>query len=169
MLLFLLDGEKKIQLAKEKCSPSSVKIQFGVSQPQVCEWEDILTGGSLWERIVGMYVIPVTFCNLILIICRTANPKITLTMRDVLSNKRLIGQLSRMTAVHFTLMCSAGSTMGSRKDMEEATAFLAKHRIVPVVSHVLPGLEAANEGFELLKTNAQFGKVVIELKAQAKL
>ena len=53
--------------------------------------------------------------------------------------------------------------MGSYKDMKEATEFLAEHRIVPVVSHVLDGLESAEEGFELLKKGDQFGKVIINL------
>ncbi|KAF8802851.1 hypothetical protein BYT27DRAFT_6748988 [Phlegmacium glaucopus] len=40
--------------------------------------------------------------------------------------------------------------------VEDATEFLAGHRIVPVVSHVLDGLESAEEGFELLKRGDQF-------------
>ena len=56
-----------------------------------------------------------------------------------------------------------GSTMGSHQDMKNATEFLAEHRIVPVVSHVLDGLESAEEGFELLKRGDQFGKVIIDL------
>ncbi|OJA20395.1 hypothetical protein AZE42_05354 [Rhizopogon vesiculosus] len=55
----------------------------------------------------------------------------------------------------------------------EATRFLSEHRIVPVVSHVLEGLEAAEEGFELLKRGDQFGKIVMKIniddKANAKL
>ncbi|KAH9950219.1 NAD(P)-binding protein [Amylocystis lapponica] len=77
----------------------------------------------------------------------TASPKVTFTMREVLKNQRLIG-----------------STMGSHKDLIDATAFLAAHRIVPVVSHILDGgLEAAEEGFELLKRGEQFGKVVLRV------
>ena len=53
--------------------------------------------------------------------------------------------------------------MGSHQDMKKATEFLAEHRIVPVVSHVLDGLESAEEGFELLKKGNQFGKVIINL------
>ncbi|KDR73817.1 hypothetical protein GALMADRAFT_251643 [Galerina marginata CBS 339.88] len=77
----------------------------------------------------------------------TASPKITLTMRQVLANQQLLG-----------------STMGSHQDMKDATDFLAIHRIVPVVSHVLMGLEAAEEGFDLIKRGDQFGKVVIKLR-----
>ena len=53
--------------------------------------------------------------------------------------------------------------MGSYQDMKDATKFLAKHRFVPVVSHVLDGLEAAEEGFELLNKGDQFGKIIISL------
>lgn len=76
----------------------------------------------------------------------TASPKITFTMREVLRNQRLIG-----------------STMGSRQDLIDATAFLDTHKITPVVSHVLPGLESAEQGFELLQSGEQFGKVVIRI------
>jgi NADPH-dependent curcumin reductase CurA len=48
---------------------------------------------------------------------------------------------------------------------------LSEHRIVPVVSHVLDGLEAADDGFELLKRGDQFGKIVLKIdnNARAKL
>ena len=60
--------------------------------------------------------------------------------------------------------------MGSHQDLRDATAFLAEHRIVPVVSHVVPGLTAADEGFKLIAKGAQFGKVVIKVSpAPAKL
>ena len=54
--------------------------------------------------------------------------------------------------------------MGSHKDLVDATKFMAEHRIVPIVSTVLEGLEAAEEGFELIKRGEQFGKVVIRMK-----
>ncbi|OCH93814.1 NAD(P)-binding protein [Obba rivulosa] len=74
----------------------------------------------------------------------TAQPKINFTMREVLKNLKLLG-----------------STMGSRKDLVDATDFLAKHRIVPAVSNILDGLEEAEAGFELIQRGDQFGKVVI--------
>lgn len=77
----------------------------------------------------------------------TADPKITFTMREVMRNQHLIGTM-----------------MGSLQDMRDATAFLEEHRIVPVVSHVLEGLESAEEGFEILKKGDQFGKVVIRIE-----
>ncbi|KAE9408430.1 hypothetical protein BT96DRAFT_913985 [Gymnopus androsaceus JB14] len=56
-----------------------------------------------------------------------------------------------------------GSTMGSMQDLRDATEFLSKHEIVPVVSHVFHGLENAEKGFEMLKSGEQFGKVVVEV------
>ncbi len=55
-----------------------------------------------------------------------------------------------------------GSTLGSRKDLLDATAFIEKHRIVPEVSHVLRGLDEVPEGFNLLRQGAQFGKIVVK-------
>jgi len=61
--------------------------------------------------------------------------------------------------------------MGSHRDLIDATNFVSEHRIIPVVSHVLDGLEAAEEGFELMKRGDQFGKIVIKVddKIDAKL
>ncbi|KZT71333.1 NAD(P)-binding protein [Daedalea quercina L-15889] len=77
----------------------------------------------------------------------TAGPSVILTMREVLKNQQLVG-----------------STMGSHKDLVDATNFLAEHRIVPVVSHVVDGLENAEEGFELIDKGLQFGKIVIRIR-----
>jgi D-arabinose 1-dehydrogenase-like Zn-dependent alcohol dehydrogenase len=54
--------------------------------------------------------------------------------------------------------------MGSHQDLKDATDFITEHRIVPIISHVLDGLESAEQGFELLKRGDQFGKVVIKLR-----
>ena len=35
--------------------------------------------------------------------------------------------------------------MGSRKDLVDATEFITEHRIVPIVSHVLDGLEKVRD------------------------
>lgn len=75
------------------------------------------------------------------------DPTVTLTMREVLLNQQVIG-----------------STGGSHRDLEDATRFIAKHNIVPIVSHVLDGLESAEEGFRLIERGDQFGKVVIKLR-----
>jgi D-arabinose 1-dehydrogenase-like Zn-dependent alcohol dehydrogenase len=81
---------------------------------------------------------------------RTAEPVITFTMREVLRNQKLLG-----------------STMGSLKDLKEATQFLADHKIVPYVGHVFQGFEKADEAFELMKQGNQFGKIVIQMGADA--
>ena len=69
-----------------------------------------------------------------------------MTMREVLRNQRVLG-----------------STMGSRADLAAATAFMAAHRLVPVVAAVLPGLAAAEDGFRLLERGDRFGKIVIRV------
>ena len=73
-----------------------------------------------------------------------------MTMREVMKNQRIIG-----------------STMGSHKDLIDATNFMAQHKIVPVVSHVLDGLESADEGFRLLDKGDHFGKIVIRIRHDA--
>ncbi|KAF9924882.1 hypothetical protein BGZ67_009027 [Mortierella alpina] len=62
-----------------------------------------------------------------------------------------------------------GSTMGSRFEFGEMVDFVGKHKIKPVVSHVWPGLESAEEAFNVIKAGAQFGKVVLTLKSDSQL
>jgi NADPH-dependent curcumin reductase CurA len=59
--------------------------------------------------------------------------------------------------------------MGSRQDLIDATEFLTQKRIVPPVSHVVDGLESAEEAFEFMKHGDQFGKIVIKLRDSLKL
>lgn len=73
-----------------------------------------------------------------------------MTMREVMKNQKLLG-----------------STMGSHKDLIDATNFMAEHKIVPIVSHVLEGLESAEEGFRLLEKGDHFGKIVIRIPPDA--
>lgn len=49
--------------------------------------------------------------------------------------------------------------MGSRDEFFEAVKFVEKHKIRPFVHVVLPSLESAEEGFELMKQGGQFGRV----------
>ncbi|KAI0647475.1 NAD(P)-binding protein [Trametes meyenii] len=79
-----------------------------------------------------------------------AYPKVTMTMREVMRNQKLLG-----------------STMGSKQDLVDATDFLAEHRIVPIVSHVLEGLDAAEQGFQLLEHGDHFGKIVIRITSDS--
>lgn len=53
--------------------------------------------------------------------------------------------------------------MGSHQDLVDATDFMAEHKIIPVVSHVFEGLEAAEQGFETMKRGEQFGKIVVKI------
>ncbi|KAI0247919.1 hypothetical protein BJV78DRAFT_1348297 [Lactifluus subvellereus] len=78
----------------------------------------------------------------------TIAPQAPFTMREVLRNQQLIG-----------------STMGSKADLQAATDFVAQHRITPVVSRVLDGLENAEEGFELLARGDHFGKIVVRMNS----
>ncbi len=55
-----------------------------------------------------------------------------------------------------------GSTMGSPADWSAMTAFVARHRLKPVVSDVLP-LERAGEAFDLMEAGRQFGKIVVRI------
>jgi NADPH:quinone reductase-like Zn-dependent oxidoreductase len=64
----------------------------------------------------------------------------------------LTGRMGSMTAIY----------VGSREDFEAMTAFIAKHRIEPVVDRVF-GFEEAPAAFEYLESGSHFGKVVIRI------
>lgn len=55
-----------------------------------------------------------------------------------------------------------GSTMGSPSDWAEMIRFVDQHRLVPVVSDVLP-LDRAAEAFALMERGGQFGKIVVRV------
>ena len=57
-----------------------------------------------------------------------------------------------------------GSTMGSPADWDAMTAFVAKHKLKPVVSDTFP-LARANEAFALMDRGDQFGKIVVKVGA----
>ncbi|KAG8683762.1 hypothetical protein FRC08_014095, partial [Ceratobasidium sp. 394] len=77
----------------------------------------------------------------------TASPSIPLAMTHVLKNVELLG-----------------STMGSTLELRAATDFAAQHKLRPVVSTVLDGLESAEKGFELLASGKEFGKIVVRVE-----
>ena len=54
--------------------------------------------------------------------------------------------------------------MGSQKDLEDATNFLAERKLVQVISHTVDGLESIEKGFEILEKGEQFGKVVLKIR-----
>ncbi|KAF9144113.1 hypothetical protein BGX30_013803 [Mortierella sp. GBA39] len=82
----------------------------------------------------------------------TVKPKVDYTMAAVLRNIEI-----------------RGSTMGSRAEFGEMVDFVAKHKVKPVVSQVWPGLESAEEAFNVMKASSQFGKLVLSLKNNSKL
>lgn len=53
--------------------------------------------------------------------------------------------------------------MGSQAELVQATDFIAKHNVVPHISHVLDGLEDAERGFELLQEGSGMGKIVVRI------
>ncbi|KAK4142352.1 uncharacterized protein C8A04DRAFT_38305 [Dichotomopilus funicola] len=59
-----------------------------------------------------------------------------------------------------------GTTMGSKREFEEMVAFVDEHKIRPVVSRVVKGLdnvEGIDGLFEDMKAGRQFGKLVIQI------
>lgn len=61
-----------------------------------------------------------------------------------------------------------GSTMGSRKEFKDMITFVNEHKIKPVVSRVVKGidnLKEIDELFQEMQNGTQFGKLVIELKS----
>ncbi|KAI2465513.1 oxidoreductase [Annulohypoxylon bovei var. microspora] len=81
----------------------------------------------------------------------TVGPKMDWTMQAVMKNIDL-----------------RGSTMGSRIEFRDMVAFVREHKIKPVVSRVVKGLdniEAINGLFDDMKNGKQFGKLVIEISS----
>lgn len=58
--------------------------------------------------------------------------------------------------------------MGSQEDLFNATTFIEQHQIVPIVSHILEGLEHFEKGFEIMEKGNQFGKIVIKVSDESK-
>ncbi|KAI0380021.1 oxidoreductase [Hypomontagnella monticulosa] len=89
----------------------------------------------------------------------TLGPKMDWTMQAVMKNIEI-----------------RGATMGSRAEFRDMVEFVRKHKIRPVVSRVVKGLdniEGIDNLFEDMKKGKQFGKLVIEVsspdEASAKL
>ncbi len=56
-----------------------------------------------------------------------------------------------------------GSTMGSREELRELLTFMEKHKIRPILDRAFP-LDDADEAFEHLQVNHQFGKIVLNME-----
>jgi len=67
-----------------------------------------------------------------------------------------------MRKVFWRNLSSLGTTMGSPADWQAMLGFVARHRLVPVVSNVVP-LAQVGEAFDLMERGEQFGKIVITL------
>ena len=57
-----------------------------------------------------------------------------------------------------------GSTMGSPQDWAALMAFVAEHKVKPVVSDVFP-IERASDAFALMERGDQFGKIVVKIRS----
>ncbi|KAK4099336.1 NAD(P)-binding protein [Parathielavia hyrcaniae] len=63
-----------------------------------------------------------------------------------------------------------GTTMGSKREFREMVEFVREHKIRPVLSRVVKGLdnlEGIDSLFEDMKAGRQFGKLVIEIDSEA--
>ena len=67
-----------------------------------------------------------------------------------------------MRKVFWRNLSILGTTMGSPADWQAMLGFVARHRLVPVVSNVVP-LAQVGEAFDLMERGEQFGKIVITL------
>jgi len=65
-----------------------------------------------------------------------------------------------MRKIFWRQLSLLGTTMGSPEDWTAMTAFVARHRITPVVSEVFP-FDRVAEAFSLMETGGQFGKIVV--------
>ncbi|KAJ6539836.1 NAD(P)-binding protein [Mycena vulgaris] len=138
---------------KDDAWPAQLAAQLKKNTPARPTFDAVIDSGG--AEIMGRVSAHLKLGGRVVCYGMTAAPTISMTMREVMRNQQLLGTM-----------------MGSRVDLAAATAFLAQHKIVPVVSTVLPGLEAAERGFEMMKTGEQFGKIVIKVggeKGQARL
>lgn len=67
-----------------------------------------------------------------------------------------------MRKVFWRQLSLLGSTMGSPSDWWAMTSYLARHRLIPVISEVLP-LDRADEAFAMMEQGGQFGKIVLRI------
>ena len=93
-----------------------------------------------------------------------ARGKHSFSMREILRNIHFIGGWDPDSARVSANLFTRGSTMGSQKDLEDATDFITKNKIAPVISHVVDGLDSIEKGFEILEKGEQFGKVVVKIQ-----
>ena len=73
-----------------------------------------------------------------------------------------IGKLSPQL-IFWRQLSILGSTMGSPKDFENMLEFVSHNKIHPVVDKVYD-LQSAQQAFERMSLNDQFGKLVVQIK-----
>lgn len=79
----------------------------------------------------------------------TVGPKMPFSMSTVLKNIEV-----------------KGSTMGSRKEFKDMVNFVNAHKIKPIISRVVQGidnLDDINSLFDDMNKGSQFGKLVIQI------
>lgn len=117
--------------------------------PRERGWLDVVVDGAGGE-VVGKTVRLLKAGGVIAQYGMTVSPKMDWLMSAVLKNVEL-----------------KGTTMGSKKEFGEMVEFVSRHKIKPVVSRVVRGLdnlEGIDGLFEDMKAGKQFGKLVIEFE-----
>ncbi|TGJ87779.1 hypothetical protein E0Z10_g992, partial [Xylaria hypoxylon] len=107
-------------------------------------------GGDIMARVVRL----LKFGGIVSSYGMTVSPKMDWLMVAVMKNVEL-----------------RGSTMGSRQEFRDMVAFVREHKIRPVVSRVVKGLDNMKEIEELyeeIREGRQFGKLVIEISPDDK-
>lgn len=84
-------------------------------------------------------------------------------------NQKLLGMFNKFTysIPVIPIPINIGTTMGSQKNLEDATEFIRFHSIKPIVSEVLEGLDQFEKGFDLMQKGDQFGKIVMKVRKNA--
>jgi zinc-binding alcohol dehydrogenase/oxidoreductase len=63
----------------------------------------------------------------------------------------------------FKQLSLIGTGMNSDSEFVDAIRFFNEHKIVPIVSEIIP-LEQVQQGFERMKNSSQFGKIVLSIE-----
>ncbi len=67
-----------------------------------------------------------------------------------------------MRKVYWKQLSILGTTMGNPSDWAEMIAFVAEHKVKPVISDVFP-FDRIKEAFDLMERGGQFGKIVLQI------
>ncbi|CAM2065097.1 NAD(P)-dependent alcohol dehydrogenase [Sulfidibacter corallicola] len=68
-----------------------------------------------------------------------------------------------LTSVIMKKIRVQGILVGSRADFKAYLAFLAEHRLEPVIDRVFEGLDQASSAFEVMAAGRHFGKIVVRI------